>query len=198
MVRVAVLVSGGGTNLQAILDVKANGKMPSCEIALVLASKAKVFALERADKANVKSAVLARKEYASAADYDKALLKVLKDNDIQIVVLAGFLTILGESVIKAYPERIINVHPSLIPSFCGEGYYGLRVHEAALARGVKVTGATVHFVNEIPDGGRIILQKAVEIQDGDTAEILQKRVMENAEWLLLPKAIEMVAQGIIV
>ncbi|MEG0763302.1 MAG: phosphoribosylglycinamide formyltransferase [Oscillospiraceae bacterium] len=198
MVRVAVLVSGGGTNLQAILDAKANGKMPSCEIALVLASKAKVFALERADKANVKSAVLARKEYASAADYDKALLKVLKDNDIQIVVLAGFLTILGESVIKAYPERIINVHPSLIPSFCGEGYYGLRVHEAALARGVKVTGATVHFVNEIPDGGRIILQKAVEIQDGDTAEILQKRVMENAEWLLLPKAIEMVAQGIIV
>ncbi|MEG0616575.1 MAG: phosphoribosylglycinamide formyltransferase [Oscillospiraceae bacterium] len=198
MVRVAVLVSGGGTNLQAILDAKANGKMPSCEIALVVASKAKVFALERADKANVKSAVLARKEYASAADYDKALLKVLKDNDIQIVVLAGFLTILGESVIKAYPERIINVHPSLIPSFCGEGYYGLRVHEAALARGVKVTGATVHFVNEIPDGGRIILQKAVEIQDGDTAEILQKRVMENAEWLLLPKAIEMVAQGIIV
>lgn len=198
MVRVAVLVSGGGTNLQAILDAKANGKMPSCEIALVVASKAKVFALERADKANVKSAVLARKEYASAADYDKALLKVLKDNDIQIVVLAGFLTILGESVIKAYPERIINVHPSLIPSFCGEGYYGLRVHEAALARGVKVTGATVHFVNEIPDGGRIILQKAVEIQDGDTAEILQKRVMENAEWLLLPKAIEMVAQRIIV
>ena len=189
MLNVAVLVSGGGTNLQAILDAKAAGALPHAKIALVLASKPGVYALERASKASVPGIVVARKSYAAPEEYDAALLAALREHRIDVVVLAGFLSILGPSVITAYPERILNVHPSLIPSFCGAGYYGLRVHEAALAKGVKVTGATVHFVNEVPDGGRILLQQAVDVLPGDTPETLQKRVMEQAEWKLLPRAL---------
>ena len=189
MLNVAVLVSGGGTNLQAILDAKAAGALPHAKIALVLASKPGVYALERASKAGVPGIVVARKSYAAPEEYDAALLAALREHRIDVVVLAGFLSILGPSVITAYPERILNVHPSLIPSFCGAGYYGLRVHEAALATGVKVTGATVHFVNEVPDGGRILLQQAVDVLPGDTPETLQKRVMEQAEWKLLPRAL---------
>lgn len=189
MLRIAVLVSGGGTNLQAILDSEARGENAHGKVSLVVASKPGVYALERAAKAGVESAVVRRKDYASADEFDTALLDTLREHKIDLVVLAGFLSILGPRVIAAYPERIINVHPSLIPSFCGEGFYGLRVHEAALEYGVKVTGATVHFVNEICDGGRIIAQKAVDILPGDTAETLQKRVMEQAEWKLLPAAI---------
>ena len=181
MLNVAVLVSGGGTNLQAILDAKAAGALPHAKIALVLASKPGVYALERASKAGVPGIVVARKSYAAPEEYDAALLAALREHRIDVVVLAGFLSILGPSVITAYSERILNVHPSLIPSFCGAGYYGLRVHEAALAKGVKVTGATVHFVNEVPDGGRILLQQAVDVLPGDTPETLQKRVMEQAE-----------------
>ena len=184
-----MLVSGGGTNLQAILDAKAAGALPHAKIALVLASKPGVYALERASKAGVPGIVVARKSYAAPEEYDAALLAALREHRIDVVVLAGFLSILGPSVIAAYPERILNVHPSLIPSFCGAGYYGLRVHEAALAKGVKVTGATVHFVNEVPDGGRILLQQAVDVLPGDTPETLQKRVMEQAEWKLLPRAL---------
>ena len=189
MLKVAVLVSGGGTNLQAILDSQARGENPHGRVELVVASRPGVYALERAEKAGVETAVVRRKDYATAEEFDKALLGVLKENGIDVVVLAGFLSILGESVIAAYPERILNVHPSLIPSFCGEGMYGLKVHEAALAKGVKVTGATVHFVNEVCDGGRIIAQKAVEVAEGDTPETLQRRVMEQAEWQLLPAAL---------
>jgi len=189
MLNVAVLVSGGGTNLQALLDAEAAGRFPHAKIALVVASKAGVFALERAARAGVPSEVVARRDYAVPEDYDAALLKVLQAHAIDVVVLAGFLSILGRRVIAAYPERILNVHPSLIPSFCGAGFYGLRVHEAALAKGVKVTGATVHLVNEIPDGGRILLQKAVEVLPDDTPETLQRRVMEQAEWQLLPQAL---------
>ena len=190
MLNVAVLVSGGGTNLQAILDAKAAGGLAHAKIALVLASKPGVYALERAAKAGVPGAVVSRKEYETPEAYDAALLKALRAANIDVVVLAGFLSILGKAVLEAYPDRIINVHPSLIPSFCGAGYYGLRVHEAALAKGVKVTGATVHLVNEIPDGGRILLQKAVEVLPDDTPETLQKRVMEQAEWQLLPQALD--------
>lgn len=197
MLKIAVLVSGGGTNLQAILDAEVRGEIPSGKVSLVVASKPGVYALERAENHNVPTVVVSRKDYDSAAEFDAALLKTLKDNEIDIVVLAGFLSILGEVVIAAYPNRIINVHPSLIPSFCGEGYYGLRVHEAALSRGVKVTGATVHFVNEECDGGPIILQKAVDILPDDTPETLQRRVMEQAEWLLLPQAVEMVAHALV-
>ena len=193
MVRVAVLVSGGGTNLQAILDAQAAGKIPHGQIALVVASKPGVYALERAAKAGVPSLVVARKDYATAADFDQALTQALAQHQIDMVVLAGFLSILGERFIAAYRDRIINVHPSLIPSFCGEGFYGLRVHEEALKKGVKVTGATVHLVNEICDGGAILLQKAVDVLPGDTPETLQKRVMEQAEWELLPKAVELLA-----
>lgn len=189
MLNVAVLVSGGGTNLQAILDAKAAGALPHAKIALVLASKPGAYALERASKAGVPGIVVARKSYAAPEEYDAALLAALREHRIDVVVLAGFLSILGPSVITAYSERILNVHPSLIPSFCGAGYYGLRVHEAALAKGVKVTGATVHFVNEVPDGGRILLQQAVDVLPGDTPETLQKRVMEQAEWKLLPRAL---------
>ena len=197
MLKIAVLVSGGGTNLQAILDAEVRGEIPSGKVSLVVASKPGVYALERAENHNVPTVVVSRKDYDSAAEFDAALLKTLKDNEIDIVVLAGFLSILGEVVIAAYPNRIINVHPSLIPSFCGEGYYGLRVHEAALSRGVKVTGTTVHFVNEECDGGPIILQKAVDILPDDTPETLQRRVMEQAEWLLLPQAVEMVAHALV-
>ena len=192
MKRIAVLVSGGGTNLQAILESERRGENPNGQVALVVASKPGVYALTRAEQFGVPTAVVARRDYADSEAFDAALLDVLAGHNIDLVVLAGFLSVLGPSVIAAYPNRILNVHPSLIPSFCGPGFYGLRVHEAALARGVKVTGATVHFVNEECDGGPILLQKAVEVQPGDTPETLQKRVMVEAEWKLLPKAIAMV------
>ena len=192
MKRVAILVSGGGTNLQALLESEARGENPNGKIVLVVASKPGVYALERAANFGVESAVVARKEYADSQAFDSALLDTLQSHQIDVVVLAGFLSVLGPRVIEAYPNRILNVHPSLIPSFCGPGFYGLRVHEAALARGVKVTGATVHLVNEECDGGPILLQKAVAVQPGDTPEVLQKRVMVEAEWKLLPKALAMV------
>ena len=196
MVRAAVLVSGGGTNLQAIIDAKRAGKIPSAELALVVASNASAYALTRAETAGIAHAVLRKEKGEAPADYGERLLALLRENAIDVVVLAGFLTILPENVIRAYDHRILNIHPSLIPSFCGDGFYGLHVHEAALKRGVKVTGATVHFVNEIPDGGEIILQKAVEIEEGDTPETLQRRVMEQAEWKLLPRATELVCRAI--
>lgn len=196
MTKIAVLVSGGGTNLQALLNAEKDGKIPYGQIVLVVSSRPDAYALHRAEKCSKKTAVIRRKDYASAEDYDQAMLSLLKDNGIEEVILAGFLSILGQRVIAAYPKRIINIHPSLIPSFCGKGYYGLHVHEAALKRGVKVTGATVHYVNEIPDGGEIIAQKAVEILPGDTPEVLQKRVMEQAEWILLPKAAADLAERI--
>ena len=195
MLNIAVLVSGGGTNLQALLDSEARGENPNGRITLVVASKPGVYALERAAKAGVEGCVVRRKDYATSEEFDTALLSVLKDHGIELVVLAGFLSVLGPSVIAAYPNRILNIHPSLIPSFCGPGYYGLKVHEEALKRGVKVTGATVHFVNEVCDGGPILLQKAVDILPGDTPEVLQKRVMEQAEWKLLPKAVAMICNG---
>ncbi len=194
--KIAVMVSGGGTNLQALMDQEKAGNIPSGEIDLVIASNDKAYALQRAAKYNKKTAVIKRKDYADQDAFDAAIVKTLRDNGIEMVILAGYLSILGQGVISAYKDRIINIHPSLIPSFCGKGFYGLKVHEAALAKGVKVTGATVHFVNEIPDGGKIILQKAVEVEDGDTPEVLQRRVMEQAEWILLPKAAEMVAHQI--
>ena len=193
MVRAAVLVSGGGTNLQAIIDAKRAGKIPSAELALVVASNASAYALTRAETAGIAHAVLRKEKGEAPENYGERLLALLRANAIDVVVLAGFLTILPENVIRAYDHRILNIHPSLIPSFCGDGFYGLHVHEAALQRGVKVTGATVHFVNEITDGGDIIAQKAVEVLPGDTPEILQRRVMEQAEWILLPQALEQVA-----
>ena len=193
MVRAAVLVSGGGTNLQAIIDAKRAGKIPSAELALVVASNASAYALTRAENAGIAHTVLRKEKGEAPENYGERLLTLLRENAIDVVVLAGFLTILPENVIHAYDHRILNIHPSLIPSFCGDGFYGLRVHEAALKRGVKVTGATVHFVNEITDGGDIIAQKAVEVLPGDTPEILQRRVMEQAEWILLPQALEQVA-----
>lgn len=193
MVRAAVLVSGGGTNLQAIIDAKRAGKIPSAELALVVASNASAYALTRAENAGIAHTVLRKEKGEAPADYGERLLTLLHENAIDVVVLAGFLTILPENVIHAYDHRILNIHPSLIPSFCGDGFYGLHVHEAALKRGVKVTGATVHFVNEITDGGDIIAQKAVEVLPGDTPETLQRRVMEQAEWILLPQALEQVA-----
>lgn len=193
MVRAAVLVSGGGTNLQAIIDAKRAGKIPSAELALVVASNASAYALTRAETAGIAHAVLRKEKGEAPENYGERLLTLLRENAIDVVVLAGFLTILPENVIHAYDHRILNIHPSLIPSFCGDGFYGLHVHEAALQRGVKVTGATVHFVNEITDGGDIIAQKAVEVLPGDTPETLQRRVMEQAEWILLPQALEQVA-----
>lgn len=194
MLNIAVLVSGGGTNLQAILDSQSRGEIPHGKVTLVVASKPNVYALERAAKAGVPSVVVSRKDYSNSEAFDNALLQTLKDHHIDLVVLAGFLSILGPSVIAAYPERILNVHPSLIPSFCGEGFYGLNVHKAALEKGVKVTGATVHFVNEICDGGRILKQKAVEVLENDTPETLQRRVMEQAEWEILPAAVAEVCE----
>ena len=186
-----MLVSGGGTNLQALLDAQAAGSLSSGRIALVLSSKEGAYALERAGRAGVETAVVPRKAYPDTGEFDRAILRELREHRIDFVVLAGFLSILGPGVIGEYRDRIINVHPSLIPSFCGAGFYGLRVHQAALDYGVKVTGATVHLVNEVPDGGKILLQKAVEVREGDTPEILQKRVMEEAEWVLLPRAAQM-------
>ncbi len=191
--KIAVLVSGGGTNLQALIDSVQSGILQSGEIALVLSGNREAYALERAAKAGIATEIVVKKECADQADFEKKIIAHLQKHGIELIVLAGFMNILSADFTNAYPERIINVHPSLIPSFCGKGFYGLRVHEAALAYGVKVTGATVHFVNEIPDGGRIIAQKAVEIQAGDTPEILQKRVMEQAEWILLPQAVEKVS-----
>ena len=194
MKNIAVLVSGGGTNLQAILDAESRGENPHGKVTLVVASKPGVYALERAAAAGVESAVVRRRDYVDSEAFDAALVRVLQEHSIDVVVLAGFLSVLGPSVIEAYRDRILNVHPSLIPSFCGPGFYGLRVHEAALARGVKVTGATVHLVNEECDGGPILLQKAVDILPEDTSETLQKRVMVEAEWQLLPKALAMVCE----
>ncbi len=191
--KIAVLVSGGGTNLQALIDSVGKGILQSGELALVLSGNRDAFALERAKKAGIPTAVVVKKECADQAEFEQKMKAILKEHGIELIVLAGFMNILSADFTNDYPERIINVHPSLIPSFCGKGFYGLRVHEAALSYGVKVTGATVHFVNEIPDGGRIIAQKAVEIQEGDTPEILQKRVMEQAEWILLPQAVEKVS-----
>lgn len=193
---VAVLVSGGGTNLQALIDAQNSGIIKSGEIKLVVSSCADAFALKRAEKAGIKCAVCERSKLTKA-EFENAILKSLYENEIDIIVLAGFMCILSEDFVRRFPQRIINVHPSLIPSFCGKGFYGLKVHEAALAYGVKVTGATVHFVNEIPDGGRIIMQKAVEINENDTPEALQKRVMENAEWKILPLSVEKVCKEII-
>ena len=189
--RIAVLVSGGGTNLQALIDAQGS-VITSGRIALVISNNPNAYALTRANNANIKTAVITKKDCGSQAGFEEALVKLLEENSIDLIVLAGFMSILSRWFTDQYPERIINVHPSLIPAFCGEGFYGLRVHEEALAYGVKVTGATVHFVNEIPDGGKIILQRAVDIQPGDTPEILQKRVMEQAEWKILPAAVEMV------
>ena len=191
-VRIAVLVSGGGTNLQALLDAEAAGKMPHGEIALVVSNKEGAYALERATKAGVEGVTLLRRELGSAEAFEHALVAKLEEKGIDLIVLAGFLAILSADFTRKYDKRIINVHPSLIPSFCGKGFYGLKVHEAALAYGVKVTGATVHFVNEIPDGGRIIAQRAVYVEEGDTPEVLQRRVMEQAEWIILPEAVEKV------
>lgn len=186
--RIAVLVSGGGTNLQALIDAQKSGIIKSGEIVCVVSNKPDVYALERAKSAGIETAVITKKEYG--ADFDNQLCEYLKERKIDVVVLAGFLAIIKKPLLDAFPDRIVNVHPSLIPSFCGDGFYGLKVHEAALEYGVKVTGATVHFVNEITDGGKIIMQKAVEIKDGDTPELLQKRVMEEAEWKILPAAVE--------
>ena len=195
--KIAVLVSGGGTNLQALIDAQNSGIIQSGEIALVISNNAGAYALERAAKAGIPSEVVLKKVCGSQEAFEKKVKELLAAYQIDMIVLAGFMSILSENFTKEYPERILNVHPSLIPSFCGAGYYGLRVHEEALAYGVKVTGATVHFVNEIPDGGRIILQKAVEIQDGDTPEVLQKRVMEQAEWKILPAAVEIVSKQLL-
>lgn len=194
-VNIAVLVSGGGTNLQALINAQKSGIITSGEIKLVVSSNKNAYALKRAENAGIKTAVCDRKGF-SQKEFEENILNALGKEEIEVIVLAGFMSILSADFVKRYPERIINVHPSLIPSFCGEGFYGLRVHKAALDYGVKVTGATVHFVNEIPDGGRIIMQKAVDIEENDTPEILQKRVMENAEWIILPAAAEKVCKEI--
>lgn len=192
--RIAVFVSGGGTNLQALIDAQKSGIIADGEISIVISNKDNAYALERATNAGIATAVV-RKDNGQEA-FEEGLIRILEENGIELIVLAGFMCILSENFTSRYPERIINVHPSLIPSFCGKGFYGLRVHEAALGYGVKVTGATVHFVNEIPDGGRIIMQKAVYIEDGDTPEVLQKRVMEQAEWIILPESVQKVSKEI--
>ncbi len=196
-IKIAVFVSGGGTNLQALIDKQKSGVINSGEISLVISNNPGAYALERARNADIKTAVVSRKESASQAEFEGRLVDLLNENGIELIVLAGFMCILSENFTVKYPKRIINVHPSLIPSFCGKGFYGLHVHEAALEYGVKVTGATVHFVNEIPDGGEIIMQKAVEVEDGDTPEVLQKRVMVNAEWIILPQAVEKVSKNLL-
>lgn len=195
--RIAVFVSGGGTNLQALIDAQKSGIIHSGEIEIVIASKEGVYALERAKKAGIPGMAVQRKDFPSQDEYEKKLAEILQEYRIDMIVLAGFLSILSGNFTRQYPNRIINVHPALIPSFCGKGYYGLKVHEAALNYGVKVTGATVHYVNEVPDGGQIIYQKAVDVLPGDTPEVLQKRVMEQAEWILLPRATELVCSNIV-
>ena len=194
--RIAVLVSGGGTNLQALIDAQKKGILASGEIVLVLSDKAHAYALTRAEKAGIATATILKKDFSFREAFEDRILSILKEHNIELVILAGFLSILGARFISSYPKRILNVHPSLIPSFCGAGFYGLKVHEAALAYGVKVTGATVHFVNEIPDGGKIIMQKAVYIDGGDTPESLQKKVMREAEWVILPLSAEKISQEI--
>ena len=195
MVKIAVLVSGGGTNLQALIDAEQRGEIIGGKITAVIASKPGVFALDRAEKAGSHSYVIARRDYDSARSMTVALVDKLKELDIGLVVLAGFMTIITEEMVEAFPNAILNVHPALIPSFCGQGYYGLHVHEKALEYGVKVSGATVHFVSEECDGGPIVLQKAVPVEEGDTPETLQRRIMEQAEWVLLPKAVSLFCQG---
>lgn len=193
MLRIAVLVSGGGTNLQAIMDAMDSGKITGAEIAVVISNNKNARALTRAAEHGINAVCISPKEYESRAEFNEAFLAKLNSCKVDLIVLAGFLVVLPEQMIQSYPNRIINIHPSLIPSFCGTGYYGLKVHEAALARGVKLTGATVHFVDEGTDTGPIILQKAVEVREGDTPEILQRRVMEEAEWVILPRAIDLIA-----
>ena len=195
MVSIGVLVSGGGTNLQKLIDAEKAGNIPNGKLRVVIASRADAYALERARQAGIEAVTLARKDYPDVYTYSQALADALKERGVELVVLAGFLTITGDNFVKAFPNRILNVHPALLPAFGGKGYYGLHVHEAVLKRGVKVTGATVHFVNEICDAGPIILQKAVEVKEGDTPEVLQKRVMEQAEWQLLPQAVSLFCQG---
>lgn len=195
--RIAVLVSGGGTNLQALIDAQSKGIIKSGEIVLVISNKAGAYALERAEKAGIKAETVLLRDAGSQEAFEERLHELLSENSIDLIVMAGFMSILSGSFTARYPDRIINIHPSLIPSFCGKGFYGLHVHEAALEYGVKVTGATVHFVNEIPDGGRIIKQKAVEVKDEDTPEVLQKRVMEKAEWIILPEATEEICKEIV-
>ena len=195
--KIAVLVSGGGTNLQALIDAEKSGILSSGKITLVIANNANAYALERAKLNGIESAIVLKKECADQREFENKIIALLEENGIELIVLAGFMSILSEYFTSKYDKRIINVHPSLIPSFCGQGFYGLRVHEAALGYGVKVTGATVHFVNEIPDGGEIIMQKAVEIKEGDTPEILQKRVMEEAEWKILPLSVEKISKKIL-
>ncbi|MGN0523834.1 MAG: phosphoribosylglycinamide formyltransferase [Eubacterium sp.] len=195
MINIAVFVSGGGTNLQALIDAQDRGEIKNGKITFVLASNENAYALERAKKAGIPTAVVSRKAYDSKEAYDKAVLDVLKDKDIGLIVLAGFLSILGDELVSKYRNKIINIHPSLIPLFCGDGFYGKKVHTAVLNSGVKVTGATAHFVNEITDGGAIILQKAVPVEQGDNEDILQYRVMRQAEWEILPKAVSLFCQG---
>lgn len=198
MKNIVVLVSGGGTNLQALIDAQNRGEIKNGKISCVISSNPTAYALTRAENNNIPTEVIRRKDFAEFDEYDNALTELLKSKNADVVVLAGFMTILGSKVISVFENKIINIHPSLIPSFCGEGYYGLRVHEAALKKGVKVTGATAHFVNEVCDGGPIIIQKAVEIKNGDTPEILQKRVMEQAEWKILPKAVSLFCEDKII
>lgn len=197
LANIAVLVSGGGTNLQALIDAEKSGILKSGKIVLVISNNPDAYALKRAEKAGIKSEVVTKKDCGSREGAEKKMISILEENRIDLIILAGFMSILSGSFTKRFDRRIINVHPSLIPSFCGEGFYGLKVHEAALKKGVKVTGATVHFVNEIPDGGEIIMQKAVEIEEGDTPEVLQERVMRNAEWIILPMSAEKVSAQII-
>ena len=195
MFKIGALVSGGGTNLQAILDAIDRGEIPGAQVVTVISSRADAYALERAKKHGIDAVVLSKKDFASADDLMEAMIGHLRKMEVDLVVLAGFMTVLTPAFIQAFANRIINIHPSLIPSFCGDGFYGLKVHEAALAKGVKVTGATVHFVNEETDGGPILLQKAVQVQEGDTTEVLQKRVMEEAEWKIFPEAIRLICSG---
>jgi phosphoribosylglycinamide formyltransferase-1 len=195
LIKIAVLVSGGGTNLQALIDAWKSGNLGGGELSLVISSKPEVYALERAEKAGIKAITIERKKYPAAGDFDAAVYSALSENNTGLVVLAGFLSVLGAQVLTTYKNKILNVHPALIPSFCGKGFYGLRVHEAVLEHGVKVTGATVHLVNEVVDGGKIILQKAVDVLPDDTPESLQQRVMREAEWVILPKAVEIFCKG---